>query len=323
MACGSAMVSVLDDQASSSDREKLQARAVEYLRRAVEADPLRMLPQVADDRDLDPLRNRADFHDMIADAAFPRDPFLKAGPGSEPSTPAESATSLAQRKEQGFALLAAGRTLDGLAVLASVWESDRGDTSLLITVGALQAWLGKDAEFELTCRRSLESAQGTEEPTTAERTAKILSLRPSADKTRVDAAHELSHRGVTLGKDNPLLPYFQMARGMAEYRSGHHTACQEALLAALGEGNFNPLLTGTSEFYLAMSLFREGKDAEARQNATQAISRMKPLPADENNPFANGAGPDDLILWMASKEARALLKLEAAPAAQSQVKPDR
>ena len=72
-----------------------------------------------------------------------------------------------------------------------------------------------------------------------------------------------------------------------------------------------------------MSLFREGKDAEARQNATQAISRMKPLPADENNPFANGAGPDDLILWMAYREARALLKLEAAPAAQSQAKPDR
>ena len=242
MACGCSMISVLDDRASADAREKLQARAVGYLRGLIEADPARYLPQVKNDRDFDPLRNRSDYRDLLTDASFPRDPFLKPQSGSAPSPPgAEAATALNERKQQGLALLDAGRTLDGLAVLASVWASDPKDTSLLIMVAALQAWLGKDAELEVTCRRALEFARGTDEPKTAERTAKILSLRPSADKTRVDAAHALSHRAVTLGKDNPLLPYFQMARGMAEYRSGHHDACQQALNAALGVGNFNPV----------------------------------------------------------------------------------
>jgi hypothetical protein len=41
---------------------------------------------------------------------------------------------------------------------------------------------------------------------------------------------------------------------------------------------------------------------------------MKPLPKDENNPLTDNAGHDDLIVWMAYKEARALIKPEPAPA---------
>ena len=42
---------------------------------------------------------------------------------------------------------------------------------------------------------------------------------------------------------------------------------------------------------------------------------MKPLPADEQNPLAGNADHDDLILWLAYKEAKALIKFDAAPAA--------
>jgi hypothetical protein len=35
---------------------------------------------------------------------------------------------------------------------------------------------------------------------------------------------------------------------------------------------------------------------------------MKPLPADERNPLADGAGPDDLIVWLAYREAKAMLR---------------
>jgi hypothetical protein len=49
--------------------------------------------------------------------------------------------------------------------------------------------------------------------------------------------------------------------------------------------------------------------------ATAAAARMKPLPKDEKNPLAGNAIADDLILWMAYKEAKALIKFESAPAA--------
>ena len=64
-----------------------------------------------------------------------------------------------------------------------------------------------------------------------------------------------------------------------------------------------------------MSLFRQGKADEARKLATAAAAKMKPLPADEQNPLAGGADHDDLILWLAYKEAKAMIKFDAAPAA--------
>ena len=82
MACACAMVSALDDRGSPDDRERLQARAVGYLRRAIEGDGAQILTQVAADRDLDPLRGRADFRGLMADAIFPRDPFARPSPPS-------------------------------------------------------------------------------------------------------------------------------------------------------------------------------------------------------------------------------------------------
>jgi hypothetical protein len=101
-----------------------------------------------------------------------------------------------------------------------------------------------------------------------------------------------------------------MALGMAEYRSGHDDEAQEALLAAADEAKGNAYIFGTisntSAFYRAMSLYRPGKQAEA-------ASRMRPLPADENKPLTDGANYDDLILWLAYGEAKALIGFEATP----------
>jgi hypothetical protein len=94
---------------------------------------------------------------------------------------------------------------------------------------------------------------------------------------------------------------------MAEYRSGHYAAADEALLAAAKAGPNNRWVTGIAAFYRAMSLFRQGKKDEARQLALAAAAKMKPLPKDEQNPLANGATHDDLILWLAYKEAKALI----------------
>ena len=99
-----------------------------------------------------------------------------------------------------------------------------------------------------------------------------------------------------------------VALGMAEYRSGNHAAAEQALLAAAKAGPNNPHVTGTSTFYRAMSLFRQGKKDEARKLAIAAAAKMKPLPSDEKNPLAGDASQDDLILWLAYKEAMAMIR---------------
>ncbi len=287
-----------------------------YLRRAIEGNRDRYLATVKASGILRRLRDRADFKEMMADAMFPRNPFEPASPlGGETANPPLGA------KNQGDALLAAGRTLEAIPLLASASASNPEDTTLLLKVAALQAWFGLDAEYAVTCRRALELARDTQEPTTADRAAKLCSLRPSGDKAQRDATLALARRGVELGKDHALLNYFQMSLGMAEYRSGNDRAADQALSDAMAGSIGHRHIDPSSAFYRAMSLFRQGKEAEARQLATEAISRMNPPPADEKNPLAGGVNADDIILWMACKEARALLKLEAPPASPDKPRP--
>jgi hypothetical protein len=46
------------------------------------------------------------------------------------------------------------------------------------------------------------------------------------------------------------------------------------------------------------------------QLALAAAAKMKPLPKDEQNPLADNAHHDDLILWLAYKEAKAMMKFD-------------
>jgi hypothetical protein len=78
-------------------------------------------------------------------------------------------------------------------------------------------------------------------------------------------------------------------------------------------------LPGIAAFCRAMSLFRQGEPGESRKLAAEAAARMKPFPQDEENPLA-AAGPnvagnrhaDNLMLWLAYKEANALIHFDAA-----------
>src|SRR5262249_40995090 len=145
--------------------------------------------------------------------------------------------------------------------------------------------------------------------------AKVCCLVPSNDETQLEAVLASARKAVQLGKNSSLLAWYQMTLGMAEYRSAHFAEADAALLAAANRAKqrmpgLTPVanldLAATSALYRAMSLFRQGKEDEARQLAIEAVSRMKPLPPDEKNPLAGDANHDHLILWLAYKEAKAL-----------------
>jgi hypothetical protein len=80
------------------------------------------------------------------------------------------------------------------------------------------------------------------------------------------------------------------------FRLSDHATAQEALLAAANADPSDPALNGIAAFYLAVSLFRQGKHEEARELALAAAAKMKPLPKDGQNALANIAGATDLIL---------------------------
>jgi hypothetical protein len=89
----------------------------------------------------------------------------------------------------------------------------------------------------------------------------------------------LVRKGVELGKGGKWREWTLLALGMAEYRSGNYAAAKA--------GPNNPQMTDIAAFYRALSLFRQGKEKEARQLALAAAAKMKPLPKDDQNPLAN------------------------------------
>jgi hypothetical protein len=248
----------------------------------------------------------------MTDAIVLGDPFIQPSPLARSVT--AGAPEILAWKKEGYALLAAGRAPEGLSVLASAAAGDPSDTLLTVAVGALQAWFGKDQELAATQRRALEYARYSTDPATLDRTAKICSLLPAGERAQRDAAHELAMMAVKLGTGNAYMPYFQMGLGMAEYRSGYFAEADAALAAAMSGGKSNSHIVGTSALYRAMSLFRQGKFDEARAIAILATAKLKPLPANGQNPLAGGANADDVILWLAYKEAKAMIKLDTATA---------
>ena len=220
------------------------------------------------------------------------------------------------------ALMAAGRTPEALPLLEKSSASDPRDMLASLRVAALRAWLGQEEEFGAVRRRALALARGTDDVVLAGRVAKLSSILPAPDRAELDAALALGRTAAKPGDEAPYRPYRLLALGMAAYRAGDDPACDAALLAAGEASKDIPAVTITSAFYRAMSLHRRGRTDEARKLATEAAATMKPLPADARNPLAGGADHDDLILWLAYKEAKALIQFDGPPAAPAPAEPE-
>jgi serine/threonine protein kinase len=210
--------------------------------------------------------------------------------------------------------IAAGRIQDALVPLATLSAAKPDDTELFLKLAALQAWFGRDKELADTCRRGLAAAQDTTVPETADRVAKACCLLPSTGKAQVEGALALARDAIQLGEASQNRPFFLLVLGMAEYRTGQFAQADAALIAAASAAQNNSHIPGTAAFYRAMSLFQQGRKLEARQLATEAAAKMRPLPKDEKNPLTDGMS-DAVILWLAYKEAKGMIRFDAAPTA--------
>jgi tetratricopeptide (TPR) repeat protein len=209
---------------------------------------------------------------------------------------------------------AAGRTRDSVAYTARASAANPDDTGLSLKVAALQAWFGQDNELAATRDRILAFAERTDDVQAIERAAEACSILPSTDKTDRDRALALARKAVRLGPGDDLK---LLALGMAEYRSGHFPEADAALLEPSNrrhDENWSII----ASFYRAMSLYRQGKQDEARKLALAAAARMRPLPKDENNPPVVRDFNDDLITWLAYKEAKALIPFDAGTPAKAE-----
>jgi tetratricopeptide (TPR) repeat protein len=208
--------------------------------------------------------------------------------------------------------LAAGQSDQALSLLTTA-AGNFGNSLADLQLAAFQTWLGKEADYTATCRRFLEWAKDTRKPVDAQRASESASIRPQADPKMREAALLLARRAVEMGQqeNSSLLPQFQMALGIAEYRSGHYPQADQALAAVAAapsqDKDTSAKIRALAGFYRAMNLFRQGRETEAQALFSATEAAMKPLPADEQKPAVSESNQDNFILWLAYKEARALI----------------
>ncbi len=200
----------------------------------------------------------------------------------------------------------AARRGDWRAALAEFREGlarDPDDILPWMCAATLYLEIGDVEGYRRHARATLDAFGKTASPTTAERTAKIglLTAPPPADRARLTALADLA---VTAGAGSPLLPWYQLARGMAAYRDGQFDLAADWLRAA-HESNTNKEAGPTIELFRAMAEARLGQRQAARSRLDAARRAL-----EESTPPSSDLGaswPDWLIGRIALREAEALI----------------
>ena len=178
---------------------------------------------------------------------------------------------------------------------------------------ALEVWFGRQAEHDALCQRWLIWAEAQPQFTFKGRAAGMVNLRSVADPRLQVTAYNLARQAVEAAPINALLVWYRLTQGVAAYRLERYQEAERMLLQSEQDG---PVLwhpaarTCTSKFFRAMMLFRQGQPDDARQLFNEAEAATPPLPADIQSSLAEGADYDDLMLWLAHREARALVKAD-------------
>jgi serine/threonine protein kinase len=205
----------------------------------------------------------------------------------------------------------AGRMSEATPLLAEISALKSGNTTLAMKVASLQAWFGKDAELETTRKRMLDWSRDATKPDDLDRVAQIACLRPISDAAMKEATLSAARRAMELGKDDAVFrARTQMTFGMAEYRAGHYSEAVQALLTIKSSSG---TIADIAAFYRAMCYSQQKKPSEANTLFTAIEEKLKPFLADEKKPLSDDAGPDDLLLWLAYKEAKALIAGSSTP----------
>lgn len=211
------------------------------------------------------------------------------------------------------AYAATGKPEQAVSLWLELPDAKQDGTALAFKHASLQAWFGQEKEYAASVEYALRSAKDFEDPITLERMAKLCLIRPNKDRAILDGAHALATKAVERGKKSAYRNYFHMVLGMAQYRRDMF-ADAEATFAILAEKEkLNKHIAHTVGFYRAMTLFRLGRTEEATKLAQATTADMRPLPADDKHPLADGATPPNIMIWLAYREAKALIKFQAEP----------
>ena len=178
----------------------------------------------------------------------------------------------------------------------------------------LRLYLGDEAGYRADCERMTELFLGSARPEISERAIKtcLLSPEPAAD---LGTLREPMHRVLSASMPMSYVKWFQVCKGMYEYRAGRYDSAvgwlsrgREGLSAAQGRA--------LADFYAAMALHRLGKAPGAERALASGIKLTPDDPLDlaHLDPYESGSTIANwVIARIARREAEELIRGKAAP----------
>ncbi len=209
---------------------------------------------------------------------------------------------LLRNRGEFFARL--GRWNEAAVDLAKVIELDPENHDPWYFLAPLLLRNGATDAYRRHCHQMLLRFGGTNLPVVAERTAKACLLLPVSGSDFA-VATELAQTAVLAGLDHPFLPYYQLTKGLAEYRLGHYALAEDWLRKSLALGSANLRIPAC--LALAMTCHQLQKTNEAQYALLDAVFVAEGY---FRSPGASDFGEhwhDVLIFQILLNEAKALI----------------
>jgi Flp pilus assembly protein TadD len=219
----------------------------------------------------------------------------------------QSAPEVAARRASGPDHARHGRFTEAAADFARIIELRPGDHEVWHWQAVTMVQVGQlDAYRELR-RKSVELFGQTTDPNAAERIAKDYLVLPSSEAGLATAAR-LAETAVSTVANHTDMTWFQLAKGLAEYRQGHFAAAVDWMRKVLSLAGDS--LNRDVEAYMVLAMAQHGSKQDDEANAALAkgveIAESK-LPKLDGGDLGDG-WIDWIIAHALMREAKALIK---------------
>jgi tetratricopeptide (TPR) repeat protein len=191
----------------------------------------------------------------------------------------------------------AGRWKDAAIHFSQLVEIDPSNGYAHVVLAILLVETGDLSAYRAQCRKMVSMFGASTDPEVMDRVAEACLLAPKGDA--LDTACQLADRVVTLATNSPYFDFFEMRKGLAEYRLGRFASAVDWILKAVNtsakaptDWNFN----ATAYSILAMA----EQQAHHPDKARAALARAVDISRTKMRQLAGGDLGEDAAHWLAA-----------------------
>ena len=198
-----------------------------------------------------------------------------------------------------------GKWKEAIADAGKAIELDPADHGLYQMQASLLVAANDLPSYRQHCKQILARFGTTKDPVVAERMTKACLITPGSGAD-LKAVSQMADTAVTAGAGNGLLPYFQFAKALAEYRQGHFAEAVQWAQKVLAI-KVTPILRAQAWAVLAASQGQLKQTEEARAALAGSLEVLKTSLPKPGNSDLGGDWKDGIIAQKLAHEAQNLI----------------